>query len=354
MDRKRPKVRKPVTPRHEELDELSGGAFNTGPRTYRPVSVRVPGLDGPRNRTSLALEQETTKQRALLYQVNEAFKFQLKLIANRLESFESDVDDIIRFIRWFNPYRHRSMDTAKRMKRFSHELKDTLTAYVSFVFRFRVQLLANRSANGKLKLTTVCEDVSPPFLRAILRNGRLLPLKDDQPYNDYRDNLRSKRPKFTEALKSELFRFMVLELNSDLSRRVGTSGKSELLQVIDTFYDPLKLNFIIVDRKVFKAPVQSYLFCLVGEMISLEQWRTGGAVKTKLTEYIYGRSPRGRKPLKESLDLLPQILKNKLDAKIDSLTDESGNAGDGRDDRKIIQRSRRMTARANKEIRPRK
>jgi hypothetical protein len=286
-----------------------------------------------------------------------AFKFQLKLIANRLQSFESEVDDIIRFLRWFNPYRHRSMDTGKRMKRFSRDLKNVLTAYVSFVFRFRVRLLANRSTNGKLDLTAVCEEVSPPFLRAILRNGRLLPLKGDQPYNDYRDNLRSERPEFAETLESELFRFMVLELNSDLSRRVGTSGKSEFLQVIETFYDPLKLNFIIVDRKVSQAPVQSYLFCLVGEMISLEQWRTGGAVKTKLTEYIYGRSPRGRKPLKESLDLLPLLLKNKLDAKgaaIDSLTDKSGKAGDGKDDRKIIQRSRRMTARANKAIRPRK
>jgi hypothetical protein len=74
MDRKRPKVRKPVTPRNEELDELSGGTFNTGSRTYRPVSVRVRGLDGLRNRTSLALEQETTKQRALLYGANESIQ----------------------------------------------------------------------------------------------------------------------------------------------------------------------------------------------------------------------------------------------------------------------------------------
>ena len=103
-------------------------------------------------------------------------------------------------------------------------------------------------------------------------------------YEDYRLKLSSR------AVGDEVgpIRMLRFEVNQTKNR--------ELIHILNTFYDPLALNFVEIRWRISGNRVQNYLMCLIGELSDEIAWREAGKVRPQMIKRVYGVSTRGRKP----------------------------------------------------------
>jgi hypothetical protein len=151
-----------------------------------------------------------------------------------------------------------------------------------------------KTKDGKLRISPVFEEISAPHLDAKLRRGALVPPKNDtdgfiesnetgEHYEDYRLKL------ISDTVGREVGPFRFLRLV------VPENGHSELMQILNSFYDPLELSFVEIQRRISHNLTQHYLVCIVGELSDGRAWRKAGSARTQMIKRVYGVSTRGRK-----------------------------------------------------------
>ena len=262
-------------------------------QTKTPPSIGDKNVP-PRN-TTLFLPSEERERRERLYAGSRVFCNELTIVAGDLYNASAEYrDDIFEFLKWFHPDRRRSQAIATRIKVCPKPIRSALEHYVAFAFRFRVWLHGMKTKDGVLRIRPVYEEISGPHLDAKLRMGVLVPPKNDddrfvesnetgEHYDDYRFKLVSK------AVGDEIGPFRLLRVE------VAENRNSELMSILNSFYDPLALNFVEVQRRISGKQTQNYLMCIVGELSDGRAWRKAGSVRTQMIKRVYGVSTRGRK-----------------------------------------------------------
>jgi hypothetical protein len=247
-------------------------------------------------------EHFKSRQRSRIksYRDSNLFINELAALDAKLKNSKQNATRIAAFIGWFDPYKHGALAISRRISRYSDELQSLLEDYVGFVFRFRVRLTARVSDDKKLLLKRNHEVISGDILAGRLHRGKLGPTKTGfDRHDDYRDALEStdgETPEYVTQLNEDQgFRFLTVKMNT-YSRRTGAPQPySDLFAIVDTFYDPVKLNFVIIERGISPHRVQRYLVCLAGELSSANDWKRASAVRTRMIKHLYQASTRGRR-----------------------------------------------------------
>jgi hypothetical protein len=245
--------------------------------------------------TAPPLPSEEHERRERLYADSRVFSNELTVVVGDLYNASAEYrDDIFEFLKWFHPDRCRSQAIATRIRACLKPIRPALEHYVAFAFRFRVWLHGMKTKDGRLRISPVFEGISGPHLDAKLRKGALVPPKNDddrfaesnetgEHYEDYRFKLVSK------AVGDEIGPVRLLRFG------VAENRDSELMHILNSFYDPLELNFVEVQRRISGKQTQNYLMCIVGELSDGRAWRKAGSVRTQMIKRVYGVSTRGRK-----------------------------------------------------------
>jgi hypothetical protein len=242
----------------------------------------------------------------------------------RLKKKRPDAEIVVKFIRWFDPLRHGYRDVAKQLKELPPSAVRDIEDYVSFLYRFRIRVAAKLLDPEHVELTPEFPAISNDVLIGQLRRGRFDPIGRTGPYEEgeveeeYLDNLADTAglsEVFIEELrKKRPFRFLTLRVPDAAAEK-----RSELLWLLDTFYDPLHLNFVLVERQIASQkgyPLtenaektsnkprakQHYLICIIGELSDSKSWDLASKVRTQAIKHFHGSSPRGRKPNRRQQD----------------------------------------------------
>lgn len=290
-------------------------------------------------------------KRAPRYKSSRVFSNELVVVQAELEAFTGKAaKDIFKFLRWFHPDRSRPSEVEKHIGKSEEATKACLAHYVAFASRFRVWMHANLMTNGCVKVRPVYEPISDRYLAARLIKKQLVPITEasgkerkrsarknhGEHEEDRRAILRDKAAVGYDAQDRYPHRFMRLEVSGD--------SDSELITILETFYDPLALNFIEIKKTILDAHHQTYLVCLVGELANANDWKRAGSVRTKLISRLYGVNPRGRKRDRGRFaEVAPHVLKHGDNVKA-SANEISGPLATERESRKITEQVRRATA----------
>jgi hypothetical protein len=234
--------------------------------------------------------QKRIADRQQRYAQSGIFVRELIKIKGRLERRRDDAKGIAGFVHWFNRSDRSLREVTDRLKTFPPDIARELEAYVLFAYRFRVLFQADVADGGKLTFDIVYREPSAQFLVGeLLRNGELIAVRGkpffyDAELLDYLAASDDERPGFTKSVRAKEVRFL----------KVKTSSPSPFTRLLDTIYDPLTLNFVVVDRRITQRKTQTYLICVVGELAGAT-WRHASHVPTEFFKSIYGSSSRGRR-----------------------------------------------------------
>jgi len=219
-------------------------------------------------------------RRKILYATSFVFKKELAAITSALINTSVNYrNDVLKFLKCFHPDRHDFMDIAARIADCPKPLRPALKHYVAFAFRFRVRLHGRRSEDGELLIEPVYEEISSPRLYAKLKKGALVPVENDDQFaesdkiGDHYDDFRSKL-KLETGDEDEPESFRLLHI------KIADSRNSELMRIVNTFYDPLALNFIDIERRVVGKQTQHYLMCIIGELSEDRVCRNDGFIRS--------------------------------------------------------------------------
>lgn len=263
------------------------------------TQTQTPSLNGEKKASSrntipplLSKEDEGRKP---LYAESRVFIDELAVVCAELRCASREYrDDIFEFLKWFHPDRRRSRDITSRIEACPRPIRAALEHCVAFTFRFRVWLHGMKTKVGGLEITPIYEKISGSDLRARIGKGALVPRENDEDrflesdqtgehYEDYRVKLVSK------PVGGEVGTFRILRLE------LAENQNSELMHILNAFYDPLTLNFIEIQRRISGRHTQNYLMCIVGELSDAKAWRKAGSVRPQMIKRVYGVSTRGRK-----------------------------------------------------------
>ncbi len=297
-----------------------------------------------------------SSKRAARYQRSNVFTKELMIVQSELESYSGRAArDIFKFLRWFRPDRSSPHVVTQRIRDCEKASEATLDHYVSFAFRFRVRMHANLTPEGGVKVRPVYEPISDRFLVGRLAKGGLLPLqvaigkKSKSPKLDPGEHVEDYRARLSDP---EAVGYPAVDQYSQRFMRLAVEGESELMRIVEAFYDPLALNFVEIQKWISRAHKQSYLMCLVGELTDVKDWRSAASVRTEMISRLYDVSTRGRRPdRRRFVQAVPHILRNRDNVKA-TANELENQGGDGKTWRATQERMRRMTSTVAKSTRP--
>jgi hypothetical protein len=179
-------------------------------------------------------------------------------------------------------------DDQQRISSFIDKVKDasirrSLREYVQFALRFHVRFILESKAPF-FRIESV--RLAGVKFRGRVENGLLVPITESLPADiaDFQDtNL--KIPAGSESLfesgKAKLF---VID---------DPSGDSLLADIEDVSYDDEAIVFVLHHCGPERQP---FLFCLVGESVSYDDWKKAARAKTDFQQEQYDTGTRGRIP----------------------------------------------------------
>jgi hypothetical protein len=200
-------------------------------------------------------------------------------------ALDNDPESVRKFFKLF-PF--ISPDDQQRISLFIKKVNDasirrSLREYVQFALRFHVRFILESKAPF-FRVESV--RLAGVKFRGTVENGLLLPITESLPADiaDFQDtNL--KIPAGSESLfesgKAKLF---VID---------DPSGDSLLADIEDVSYHDEAIVFVLHHCGPERQP---FLFCLVGESVSYDDWKKAAQVKTRFQQEQYGTGTRGRLP----------------------------------------------------------
>jgi len=167
-------------------------------------------------------------------------------------------------------------------------LKKILSEYVQFAGRFRVHFILRKRSREQHKSPPhfrVVEDLpNPATFHVRVVNGQLVPIgpvpDDDMPIDV---SFERKLKKLPEPLNSAIQQGLAKAVRID-----DEEGSSCLTPLEQVAYFPEGVTFVLHEAE------QPYLLCLVGERVSVEQWRKLSTAVTAILREKFGRGKAGR------------------------------------------------------------
>ena len=314
-------MRLPPAASHEILAIMG----NIGENMTRPTKPKLNDFDLPYHNT---MAPESKESRKALYSMSSLFTKELAAVTVALEQGSEDFcEEIFRFLKWFRPERTQFPAISERLAVTPEAIRPVLEHYAFFAFRFRIWLHGRKTKSGKLRVTPVYEEISPHHLRGKLGAAGIIPARRDlAPEEDYRWNLERKPANDSDKSyrwREEGYRFFELIVDD---RRA-----SDLMRIVDTFYDPVALNFREITRRISRKREHHYLICMIGELSDRKAWRDAESMRTKMIKELYDASTRGRKadPLRTriAMHMAAKYGTNVKASANESLTESGRNSG---------------------------
>jgi hypothetical protein len=235
-------------------------------------------------------------------------------------------DDVREFLSWVRKSGLTSSrgQIREKIHGFHKDVTSSLRLYIGFVLRFRVYLRFIHR-DGKLEFVPNYDGPRHSQLKVGVRGGELIP-PPVEPDADARDLFasiggmpaqirRSVKAKGSRILMSEQSKVADAKLmergmpeeevaclraaqrmrgsNPEDARLRITEVYSEdtgsVTQLLDEAYDPLSITFLLVGSRG-----QTRLMCLVGELVSDDEWNQLGVVRAILQKVMRGKAPAGK------------------------------------------------------------
>lgn len=233
--------------------------------------------------------------------------------------------DVKAFLSWVreNGLTMKRGKIRKKIEEFHSDVTDSLRLYIGFVLRFRVYLKYIRH-EGVLKFEPDYEGTRHSQLKVGVRGGTLV-APTAEPDADFRDLFASSGgtpAKIRSGVKSKGSRILMSkqsrEDDSELMGRglseeevdhlrevqrrrginpedeklrfveVDSDDTSSLTQLLDQAYDPPSITFLLV-----RSRGQTRLVCVVGELVSDDEWNQLGVVRPVMQKVMWKRAPAG-------------------------------------------------------------
>jgi hypothetical protein len=211
----------------------------------------------------------------------------------RLRKRRERYQEIVKFIRWFHKRpAHSSAEIEDRLADHPADIRPLLARYVVFSVRFRVALNVYQNDEGGLELEPVFAPVSDDWLAGQVTESGLVP---EPGYGDQDDDVRDSVAIGNQHLNGFL-KTAIENRNVRVSYFTIEDRCPGVLRALDDLYDPLSLNYMILDRRLFGQTSHAYLICLIGELSSSEDWKATQSFREALNKMFYQTSSRGRRP----------------------------------------------------------
>lgn len=260
------------------------------------------------------------------YEASPAFREALAVAQHDLRHAASqDRAEVEAFLSWL---RDGGLETNRRQilkktEKFDHRAAAALLLYVGFVLRFRVQLKLVERVGG-IDFVPIYKGPAHRQLSVDLSGGKLISPPAD-PDDDVRDRFASiggLPAEIRNRIKKKRARILMSEqadaadaqlrgrgmseedvsaLRAVLRRRgrnpederictieVTSRSTSSLTRLLDIAYDPVSITFLFVS-----ARGQTRMMCLVGELVSEDDWNRAGAVRTTAQSVISKKAAAG-------------------------------------------------------------
>jgi len=261
------------------------------------------------------------------YEESTAFKEALVVVQHDLRQaaakHPTDVKAFLSWVRENGPTISRGQ-IRKKIGGFHKDVTASLRLYVGFALRFQVYLEFIRR-DAVLEFVPNYPGPRNSQLKVGVRGGELIapPAEPDADVRDVfatvggmpaqirRDVKKGSRILMSEQRKvddAELMERGLREEEVDYLRAVQRSrgcnpedaklrivevdceDSSSVTQLLDAAYDPLSITFLLVGSRG-----QTRLMCLVGELVSDDEWNRLGVVRAIVHKIMWGKAPAGKR-----------------------------------------------------------
>jgi hypothetical protein len=293
--------------------------------------------------------------------------------------------DVMEFLSWVrkNGLTKSRDQIFTKIKEFDKDVTASLRLYIGFVLRFGVYLEFIRR-DGALEFVPKYRVPRHSQLKVGVKGGDLIP-PPAEPDADSRDlfastggmpadirkGVKRKRSRILMSEQSKVADAKLMERGSseeevaylraaqrmrgsnpeDAKLRiveVDSEDTSSVTQLLDAAYDPLSITFLLVGSRG-----QTRLMCLVGELVSDDEWNQLGVVRAILQKELWGKAPAGApvnlEQFIQDIDRIPPNGKISKDCVIKASGNESA-AADMKRAEKRLQRAKLRADRVRRNI----
>jgi hypothetical protein len=324
-----------------------------------------------------------SSRRRKAFEGSTTFKEALVVVQHDLrQAAETHPSDVTEFLSWVRKtgLTGSTDQILKKIDKFHKDVTASLRLYVGFVLRFHVYLRFIHR-DGAMKLIPKYEGPRNSQLKARVKEGKLIP-PPAEPDADVRDRfawsggipeqIRRSVKKGSRILSSEqrkeddakLMERGMSEEEVGLLRaaqrrhacnpedaklrivEVDSEDTSSVSRLLDVAYDPLSITFLLV-----RSRGQTRVMCLVGELVSDDEWNQMGVIHAAVHKVMWGKTPAGApvdfEQFAQDIVRIPLGGKIPTNSVIDALV-ETGSKTDTTDIKRMEKRLQRAKSRADR------